>query len=103
MGIQYEHAPIIEALIDIGLDPLPGSSLPALKQMGELIEERLPDVEDYFRLSAEGQLKADAGYTERLNSGGTRPFEDEPVNWGGRHHGENGSRPPPVAITRVGV
>ena len=58
MGIQYEHAPIIEALIDIGLDPLPGSSLPALKQMGELIEERLPDVEDYFRLTYLSQLRA---------------------------------------------
>jgi uncharacterized protein (TIGR04255 family) len=43
MGVQYENAPITEALIDIRVEPLPSSNIRDLDAIHELVKDRYPD------------------------------------------------------------
>lgn len=43
MAYQYENAPITEALIDIRVEPLPASMLPALEALHESVKDQYPE------------------------------------------------------------
>lgn len=75
MGIQYENAPITEALIDIRVELLPTSKLPILEGLHGLVSGQYPDkqqrlyVQGEFSFGAASSQAHPIGFTFRTKDG----------------------------------
>lgn len=72
METQYENAPIIEALIDIRIEPLAPSNLRALEDFHESIKDRFPVKQDLLLFRATLSGGGEVGATARQTHAGFR-------------------------------
>ncbi len=65
MGIQYENAPITEALVDIRVDPAPVTTLKELEGIHELVREQYPVKKKQLQVQGQFSLGDEVGAVAR--------------------------------------
>lgn len=61
MGVQYDNAPITEALIDIRVESLPASRLGDLEAIHELVKDQYPEKQQHVYFEGQFSVGAEVG------------------------------------------